>query len=103
MPVLKATMETAFYDDTPAYEHEDCEIRIDGDDITVSYEDEENGYVIYSGKDHGCGHFILKCEQLSAKATLHQIEDSKFLEGSWIEEGTRGFWKINLPSVEEKF
>lgn len=97
MPTWKAKMETAFYDDTPAYEHEDCEARIeDSGDIVVSYEGEYS-YNVYQGKDHGNGHYILECPELQGKATLHRIHGSRFLEGSWIEEGTRGFWKITLP------
>lgn len=98
MPTRNAKMETAFYDNTPAYENEDCEVRIeDNGDIVVSYEDDD-GYTLYQGKDNGNGHYILECQKLRAKATLHQIHgSSRFLEGSWIEEGARGFWKITLP------
>ncbi len=97
MPTCKAKMATAFYDDTPAYEHDDCEVRIENSgDIIVSYEGED-GYTIYQGKDHGNEHYVLECPELQGKATLHRIHGSSFLEGSWVEKGTRGFWKITLP------
>lgn len=91
-----ALMDSVFYDETPANEGEECEIRIDGNEIVVSYEDDD-GVVIYRGKDEGHGHFVLECPERQARATLHQIPESRFLEGFWIEEGYRGFWRITLP------
>ena len=91
-----ALMDTVFYDETPAYEGEECEIRINGNEIVVSYKDDDE-VVIYKGKDEGHGHFVLECPERKGKATLHQIPKSKFLEGFWIEEGYRGFWRITLP------
>ena len=97
MPVQIASMDSVFYDDTPAYEHDACEVRIDDNLIVVSYEDDAYGTVVYEGKDKGAGHFVLECTPLAGKATLHQIPGSRVLEGYWIEEGARGFWKILLP------
>ncbi len=89
-----AKMDTVFYDHTPAYENEDCDIRIHEKDISVSYND--HGMVIYRGKDEGHGHFILECPERNGKASLHQIQHCKFLEGFWIEDGKKGFWRITL-------
>lgn len=91
-----ASMDIVFYDETPADEGEECEIRIDGNEIVLSYKD-DGSVVIYKGKDEGHGHFVLECPEKQAKATLHQIPKSKFLEGFWIEEGDKGFWRIILP------
>lgn len=97
MPTWDAKMETVYYDATPANEHQDCKVRIDDNgDIVVSYEDDV-GLTIYRGQDHGYGHYKLECPELRGKATLHRMEDSRFLEGYWIEKGARGFWKIILP------
>ncbi|MCX5846688.1 MAG: hypothetical protein NTW12_10110 [Deltaproteobacteria bacterium] len=96
MVAKTALMDTVFYDETPADEGEECEIRINGNVIVLSYKD-DNGVVIYEGKDKGHGHFVLKCPERQARATLHRIPNSKFLEGYWIEEGERGFWRITLP------
>jgi len=95
MPVWKAKMDTVFYDSTPAYEHEECEVRIDGSDIVVTYKD-DGSIVLYRGRDEGHGHYVLQCLDRHGRATLHQIPQSKFLEGYWIEEGQRGFWRIVL-------
>lgn len=93
---MYAKMDTIFYDETHALEGEDCEIIINGDEIVVSY-DYEDGVTIYKGKDEGHGHFVLECPEKQGKTTLHQILNSKFLDGFWIEEGYRGFWRITLP------
>lgn len=98
MAMLTSSMDSVFYDDTPAYEHEECEVRIEGSSIFVSYEDDEHGTVLYSGTDHGSGHFVLECPPLAGKATLHKIPGSRVLEGYWTEEGARGFWRILLPA-----
>lgn len=88
-------MDSVYYDDTEALEDEPCEVRIDGDLIVVSYEDDD-GVVIYKGKSQGAGHFQLTAPERNAKATLHMFEGSKILEGFWIEEGYKGFWRITL-------
>ena len=93
---MKAKMDTAYYDETTADEEEDCEIIINMDKIVVSYR-YDNEVVVYKGKDEGHGHFVLECPDRKGKATLHQIPESKFLEGFWIEEGYKGFWRITLP------
>ena len=90
-----ALMDTVFYDKTPAFEEEKCEIRITGNEIVIYYRDD--GVVIYKGKDEGHGHFVLECPERQGEATLHQIPKSKFLEGFWKEEGRKGFWRIALP------
>lgn len=96
MVTKTALMDTVFYDDTPANEREECEIRINGNEIVVSYEDDD-GVVIYKGKDKGHGHFVLECPERQARVTLHRILNGKFLEGYWIEKDYRGFWRITLP------
>lgn len=89
-------MDTVYYDESTADEGKECEIRIDKNEIVVSYED-EGVFVIYKGKDEGNGHFVLQCPERQGMATLHQIPKGKFLEGFWIEEGYKGFWRITLP------
>lgn len=90
-----AKVDTVYYDETEADEGDDCEIRIDGDQIVVSYEDDE-GVVLYKGKNHGNGHFQLSSPERNGKATLHMFEGSKILEGFWIQDGNKGFWRISL-------
>lgn len=96
MPVwINSRMTAAFFDETPASEDEECIVRIEGDTIEISYDDEE-GNVIYKGKNDGCGHFVLKCPERSGDATLHMFKDTKFLDEYWIEGGNKGFWRIEL-------
>ena len=96
MPVWKnSLMTTVYFDDTPADEAEECVVRIEGDVIEISYDDEE-GNVIYRGKNDSSGHFELTCFERSGRATLHMFKDGKFLDGYWIEGGYKGFWRIEL-------
>ena len=96
MPVFsKSKMDSVYYDDTPAYEGEACEVRIDGSEIVVSYED-DRGIVLYKGKEDGHGHYALECPERQGKASLHMFPKGKVLDGYWIEEGYRGFWRIHL-------
>jgi hypothetical protein len=96
MSVYKnSPMTTAFFDETPAFEDEECVVRIEEDVIEVGYDDEE-GNVIYKGKNDSCGHFELICPERSGRATLHMFKDGKILDGYWIEGGYKGFWSIEL-------
>jgi hypothetical protein len=61
----------------------------------VSYED-DRGVVNYKGEGKGPGHFALESLERNGKATLHMFEGSTILEGFWIEEGWKGFWRITL-------
>jgi hypothetical protein len=47
MPIWKnSLMTTAFFDETPAFEAEECVVRIEGDVIEISYDDEEGNVFI---------------------------------------------------------
>ena len=96
MPIWQAKMDSVFYDETSANEHEECNVRIDNSCIEVTYEDEEGNRVLYAGQDKGNGHFILECDLLNGRAVLHQIPNSRVLEGYFVENSTRGFWRIIL-------
>jgi len=89
-------MTTVYYDETEANEGEKCEVKIDNKTIVASYGDREGGFTIYEGKNDGTGHFELFCPKRRGRATLHMFKGAKVLEGSWIEEDERGFWKIEL-------
>ena len=51
-----ALMDTVFYNETPAFEEEKCEIRITGNEIVISYRDDDD-VIIYKGKDEGQDHW----------------------------------------------
>jgi len=70
-------MTTAFFDETPAYEDEECLVRINDNLIEVSYDDEE-GNAIYRGKNTGTGHFELSCPERDGRATLHMFKEGIF-------------------------
>jgi len=92
----KAHMETLFYDDSSAYENYSCTVKLNGPDITIEYEGDDGDLVYYKGQEHGDGHYELASKEVNGKATLHRFKDAKLLEGSWIENGARGMWRIRL-------
>lgn len=87
-------METYFADQTVSNKWP-CEVRIGNGKIVVSYE--SDGFVTYEGVDDGTGHFELKnSNNVRDRATLHLTVEKDRLEGSWIEEGQEGMWRIDL-------
>ncbi len=96
MPVFgKCLMDILFYDKTPAYEREPCQVRLDEKKIVVTYE-EDGGYIEYSGKNDGTGHFELLAPGVDGRASLHMFPAGNILEGYWLESGHRGMWRITL-------
>ncbi len=78
-----------------------CEVVISNAKIAVSYSDGEGGYTVYQGMDSGHGHFNLKLVNKDGdggkvgNATLHRVYGyPDELEGSWFEDGARGYWRI---------
>ena len=72
-----------------------CEVRISKDEIVVSYDDED-GPVVYKGKNKGDGHFDLRARKVEGQASLHMFEGSHILEGFWKEGIKKGMWRIML-------
>ena len=98
MPVWKGKMDTLYYDTRTADGQVDCEVKMAENDIVVSYE-QDGEFVLYGGREHGPGHFVLECLEQHGAATLHQLSGSTILEGYWSEEGDRGMWRIALQSA----
>lgn len=90
-------MTTVYFSDSDASENCDCVVKIANGKILVEYDDA--GLVQYVGEEKGQGHFVLSCAAVSGKASLHMFANSEILEGSWIEDGYRGMWKIMLAKV----
>lgn len=89
-----ARMDT-LYNGCDADLQDPCAVRIDGDQIRVEYEfDGER--TVYLGKALAPGHYRLQTEDSRGHATLHQFPGSLTMEGSWVEEGERGMWRIEL-------
>jgi hypothetical protein len=72
-----------------------CEVLIDDNRIVVSYFIDGHG-IEYTGVNNNDGHFRVQCRQLNGSGTLHKFKDENILEGSWVEGGYEGFWKIEL-------
>lgn len=76
MPVYSnSKMDSVYCGDTLlAYEGEDCEVRIDGEEIVVSYQDDQE-IVVYKGKENSQGHYILESPERQGEATLHRFPE----------------------------
>lgn len=96
----KAYMDVIFYDDTPAWEKEECLIDIDGKNIEITCYNEDDSTIIYKGYDEGHGHFVLACQKEKGGATLHKVPNKNIIEGFWEvtlnREYNKGFWRITL-------
>jgi len=90
-----AKMDTVYYDGSLAVEGDECEVKLDNGKMVISYED-GCGFTLYEGKETSEGHFMLECRQNGGKASLHCFPKRKILEGFWIENGEKGFWRIFL-------
>jgi hypothetical protein len=73
----------------------ECQVRIHGTKITVSYE-QHDGPVVYEGEEVAPGHFELACARKSGRATLHRFPGENLLEGYWVQGQDRGMWRIEL-------
>ena len=71
------------------------EVRITGDELVISYAGKV-GWVNYTGKDLGGGHFELTSPEVNGRAMLHRLPESDILEGNWSENGAHGLWRVYL-------
>ncbi len=61
----------------------------------MKYKDGSNS-IEYIGHSEGEGHYLLACPSVEGEATLHRFREGKILEGSWVENGIRGLWRLTL-------
>lgn len=86
-----------FYYNKKADVNYPCEIIIANGEITVSYYDsDEEGYVVYKGREESSGHFKLSSPEVNGYAALHRMLDEDVLVGEWSEDGCRGMWRIEI-------
>lgn len=94
-------MTVLFYSADEAWQNILCDVRISNGSIRVEYEEDERR-VSYSGAEDGDGHFTLTPAHTDGTATLHRSpSEPDLLEGSWIENGYKGMWRIELSEQEE--
>ncbi|HRP77423.1 MAG TPA: hypothetical protein PKZ27_17625 [Rhodocyclaceae bacterium] len=87
-------MSYLYYTKHKAEESIPCIVKIDENQIIVEYDDD--GLCQYIGPNDGSGHFELDMQGYNGRATLHRFPDGLMLEGSWIEDGEKGMWRIEL-------
>ena len=90
-------MDVIYYDAEPASFGTTCQVRLDEHEILIDYiPDGETERVLYKGEEKGKGHYHLHGHGFKGDASLHCFDDSKKLEGCWIEDGVKGMWVIEL-------
>ena len=92
----KSKMTSLYYDADVADENYPCVVKITDEEIVVEYLGEANALVQYRGHNDGSGHFELHATTVGGRGTLHMFPSANRLEGSWIEDGARGMWRIEL-------
>jgi len=89
-------MDTLFYDkDVEPWVDHPCEVRIEGAFISITYIQENDEKIVYSGSEQAPGIYKLKGTD-ECSATLYGSEKSKIMYGGWSGEGYGGLWKITL-------
>lgn len=93
---LTCIMETYFGGEYACEENE-CQVKISRNNILVSYLGDNEVPIVWTGNDNSAsGHYILTCPSVSGRATLHRTPNTDRLEGSWLENGNTGMWRIEL-------
>lgn len=89
-------LEVLYYSNDVADTNWPCTVRIDDGSILVEYDND--GLCQYVGENDGSDHFeLIMKEGGIGRATLHRVPGTAVLEGSWVEDGERGMWRILLP------
>ena len=96
MPEWSAcTIELRTLDDEPIFVDDDCDVSLEDGSIRITYFDEE-GPVVFAGRDDGSGCFELVCRSRPRKGSLRFDKDRARLEGEWGEREQAGRWIILL-------
>jgi hypothetical protein len=86
--VVPETGESSFDDD-------DCDVRLEGDRLVVTYWDDD-GVVVFDGSRDADGVFDLWCRSRPRRAELRFSPETRALAGSWTQEENRGTMRIVL-------
>lgn len=87
-------MTILYYTSDVASQNFPCVVKITDEEILVEYDDD--GLVQYRGANDGTGHYVLTAPEVDGRASLHRFPESELLEGSWVEGGVRGMWRVEL-------
>ena len=89
------TCDIYYQDEGAALRDPGYEVRIDGDELVISYEGDQ-GWINYKGKDQGGGHYALTADVVNGRALVHRAPDAEIVEGCWEEDGCFGMWRFYL-------
>ena len=89
------TADLYYNDDTPELRDPGYEVRLEGDELVISYHS-DGRWISYKGQDQGGGHYLLTADAIEGRAMLHRAPDAEILEGCWTEQGLSGMWRVHL-------
>ncbi len=89
------TADIYYHDDAPELKDPGYQVRIDGDEMVISYKG-DRGWVNYQGKDLGGGHYELRAPDVDGRALMRRAPDAEIIEGCWQENGWSGMWRVRL-------
>jgi len=100
--IKRAEMNIVYADSSPSTS-DDCMVRLDATsrELRIYYEDHNGEEVVYVGAELGQGHWKLRCAANDGTASLHAFDGSDVFEGSWIESGAEGMWRITVEDDDE--
>lgn len=91
------TADLYYNDDTPELRDPGYEVRLEGDELVISYQS-DGRWISYKGQDQGGGHYPLTADSIQGSAMLHRAPDAEILEGYWSENGSSGMWLVYLTA-----
>lgn len=90
------TCDIYYQDEGAALNDPGYEVRIDWDELVISYEG-DHGWINYQGKDLGGGHYSLTADTVNGRSLVHRATpDAEIIEGCWEEDGCFGMWRFHL-------
>jgi len=96
MPRLYNVEITDFYDDDRACCSYPGQIRLEQNNIFLSYIHEEIEFN-FQGSENGEGHYLLHgINNTEYKATLHRFNNSNIFEGYFYINDEKGMWRLKI-------
>jgi hypothetical protein len=88
-------------EDIVRWEDEDADVRLDDEQIVISYVDAD-GPVVWVGENDGRDRFELFTRSHVRRGVLELSEDGTTFDGVWSEREAEGTWRVVLGTQVEK-
>lgn len=94
--IYKNSLMSLYYTDRPADTDLECIVVVGENKIELKYDQEDGQFWSWKGELNSPGHYLVYANYPGSRGTLHHLEQMKYLEGYWVENGYRGMWRIQL-------